>query len=160
VNHGYALFTRVGRFVEDERELARLLQGFVVLAAAGNSATMRALKARGMPLPPIYTLPLVWYAEPPGPVQPLHDVVTVIEQGWGACGDLVAIRMAELDLDGHKSSPIISWRDPRTLPVGEGPRLHARLRHEQFCTCRLCKHQPRAVLERGLIEEPSRLLGM
>jgi hypothetical protein len=159
VNHGFLLVTRVGEFVEDERELARLWMPFLVGRAASNWETMRQARRNGAPIPPIYSLPIVWYTDPPGP-QYLFSVLEVLSQGWGDCKALICIRMAELAEQGHKSTPRIVWRSPRELPPGSGAQMHAQLRHEPRCTCRICKHQPEAVQRAGFIEEPSRMLGM
>lgn len=159
MEHGFVLVTRVGRLIPDDRELARLWFPYLVATAASNEATMRQAARNGTPIPPLYSLPIVWDSDPPG-VQFLYQVLDVLAQGWTDCKAAICIRMAELSLDGHRSSPRIFWRNPRLRIPGEGPSMHAQLRHEPFCTCVMCHHQPRAVQERGLIEDPSKFLGM
>lgn len=159
MRHGFVLVTRVGRLVEDERELARLWVPYLEATAASNQATMQQARLQGAPIPPIYSLPLVWYSDPPG-VQVLYQVLDVLEQGWGDCKALVCIRMAELAEQGWRASPRVFWRDPQLRVPGEGPRMHAQLRHSKQCGCVLCRNQPREVRQRGFIEDPSKFLGM
>ncbi len=157
--HGFTLVTHVGGLVQDEKKLAELYSFFLLAVAASNRETMREARAQGHPIPKIYTLPIRWYTDPPG-VQYLYSLLEVLGQGWGDCKALVCIRMAELYEDGHKATPRIFWRDPRTLPMGSGPQMHALLRHEPHCTCRICRKLPEKVRADGYIEDPSRLLGM
>lgn len=160
MNNGFQFVTRVGRWITDEHELAAIWMPYLNATAESNLATMRAARRAGTPLPRILTQPIVWYTDPPGP-QVLYQVLDVLEQGWGDCKALCCIRMAELWEEGFTGArPRIIWRDPRGLPPGSGPQMHAQVRHQPMCGCVICKHQPKKNRRAGVIEETSRLLGM
>lgn len=160
MNNGFLFVTRAGRWITSEHELAAVWMPYLHATAASNLATMRAARRLGTPLPRIFTQQIVWHSDPPGP-QVLYGVLDVLEQGWGDCKAFCCIRLAELWDEGFTGAqPRIIWVDPRRLPPGVGPQMHAQVRHQPECGCVLCKHQPKKVRRDGLIEESSRMLGM
>lgn len=146
----FHLVTRVGTLSEDPRVLASLARGFLRGVVASNLVTMREARRRGKPIPPLYESG-VEYERERGPGEEFADVLTVLRRGWGDCDDLVAWRIAELLIEGHRAGARIYWR-------GKKPpfKMHAQVRHAPLCKCSFCHGR----YPEGRIEDPSRFLGL
>ena len=75
---------------------------------------------------------------PEGPIEEWQDVPRTLAKGGGDCEDLACYRVGELMAQGIRAFPFISWREGK-----RGMIYHVTVRHPN-----------------GLIEDPSRALGM
>lgn len=87
--------------------------------------------------PPLYKSPVLYRLEPKTEIW--QDIPTTLARGFGDCEDLACWRIAELQQEGIAAMPYITWRKRRD----GGTVYHALVRHPD-----------------GLIEDPSRALGM
>lgn len=153
-----------------------------------NMILMRQARSRGAPLPRLYTCGVTFAPEPnEGVYEDFADCLTVLRRGWGDCDDLVAYRVAELRESGEdpKASLKIYWREVPDLVIvkemiedGHQPTIHKHLKKDltewyvrsegrlyKLPTNRVYHGQVRRGNKKdkhgkGLVEDPSRLLGM
>lgn len=87
--------------------------------------------------PPLYKSAVLYKLEPNTEIW--QDIPTTLARGFGDCEDLACWRIAELQAKGIAAMPYITWRER----ASGGTVYHALVRHPD-----------------GLIEDPSRALGM
>lgn len=137
----FQLVTTVGRCTKDSRVLAELAQIFLRAVVASNRVLIRERKARGRPIPALYSARIRYKREPWDNVEEFADILTVLRRGWGDCDDLGAWRVAELQEAGEEGADIrVYWREK--IP-GRPRTMHVQVRRAD-----------------GTIEDPSRYLGL
>lgn len=111
-------------------------------------------------VPPLYSTNVRWREEPRGrpggsPRDPeeFATVPAIITRGWGDCDDLAPWRCAELRKNGFTASIRIQWK--RTP---SGKLFHILVRRDNNVPDFNPKYMVRT--PRGVIEDPSRALGM
>ena len=127
---------RLGLFSgEADRPRSELVLRVLLTALVADNYTL--LRAYGRAFPPIYLSGVHYRMEPP-PAEEWKNLRAVLEDGHGDCEDLACWRVAELRAAGFWARPTIRYRMQGRLSV-----YHI-------------------LVERpgGVIEDPSRLLGM
>ena len=119
-----------------------------------NEHQIRAARAAGVRLPPLYESGVRYREEAPGQ-EDWPDIPTILANGWGDCEDLVGYRAAELRDAGIDADPVLKWQFiPRELMIAKGyPKKHVPKRGVWLVHC-LVRYPD------GTIEDPSKLLGM
>ncbi len=172
---GFVLVTRVGCASRDPRVLAVLALGFLRGVVASNRVLFREAKRRGKTFPLLYKSGVEYEREPWTDHEEFADAATVLRRGWGDCDDLAAWRAAELQEMGECADVHIYWR-PRNKRTGQ-LTMHVEVRRGSVCpNCKMkqatgaptkarpnlavCKSCNSQVVPYGLIEDPSRFLGL
>jgi hypothetical protein len=115
----------------ESREGAAFAKAVLQALARQNANIIRACR-----LPKLYTSEIVYRHEKG---ESFQDAKCVYEQGWADCSNLAAYRVGELLLQGERPTIHVRWRE-----YDDGFRgYHVLVRRAD-----------------GLIEDPSRLLGM
>lgn len=172
---GFVLVTRVGCATRDPRVLGVLAMFFLRAVVASNRVLIREAKRRGKPFPLLYNSGVEYEREPWSTHEEFADMATVFRRGWGDCDDLAAWRTAELQEAGEEADIHIYWR-PRNKKTGQ-LTMHVEVRRGSVCpSCNkpqatgaptrerprfaACKNCNALVVPYGLIEDPSRFLGL
>lgn len=117
-------------------ELATLLRGILVGYVVAGAEQFRRYS-----LPPLYRSGIKWKRSPSAKSwEDFALPLTIYERRWGDCDNLVVYRCSELCANGTPALPKIYWR----INDGKVKIFHAEVR----------------ILKTGLVEDPSRLLGM
>ena len=108
-----------------QHDIIAALQGLVAL----NLCILRHAKAKGRPVPPIYSAGVHWQPdrEKGKPAETWDSILVVRRRGYGDCEDLASWRAAELQLQGiaaravvvRSSTPGVAWHAVVRLPNGE-----------------------------------------
>ena len=98
-------------------------------------------------MPPLYESGVRYEEEPAGqPYEEFASIPVVLSRGWGDCDDVVSWRIAELRNQGEHAKVRLKWQPDFT----RGARLY----HV------MVRRAATGGDGRGLIEDPSLLLGM
>lgn len=154
---------------DSPRAVSLAARGVLFGVVLMNYLLMRDSRSLGNPLPKLYRSGVRFAPEPnQGRYEDFADCLTVLRRGWGDCDDLVAYRVAELRESGEdpKASIKVYWRDtcascrktlreqdnrcPRCGSSNKNRVYHAQVRRSNI----------KSKTGRGVVEDPSRLLGM
>lgn len=154
---------------DSPRAVALAARGVLFGVVLLNFMLMRDRRRLGQPVPKLYRSGVRFEPEPnEGLYEDFADCLTVLGRGWGDCDDLVAYRVAELRESGEdpKASIKVYWRDicnecrnqwkengrccPNCGSLDKNRVYHAQVRRGNV----------KAKNGKGVVEDPSRLLGM
>lgn len=131
---GVKLFVPVhGEVSQPELERSRLA---ITWLLTGLVAVNRDFRQLYPAVPSLYASDVLYKLEDKTEIW--QDVPTTLARGCGDCEDLAAYRCADLQLSGVAALPYVTWRQ-----IGTRTIYHCLVRHPD-----------------GLIEDPSRALGM